>query len=775
MMNINHSAEISLRCAIFNAKKNHSQGDDLADKIKHNAMSNLDLIHQAEGLFNGVLSNSSVQAAAISAAIQGIALAYQAINSELSEARYKRKRFVEECETHLASFSISATKELNELSQEELAIKKFYEMIQKLCPNIIDYFGVNVHKSKEINEEFYYAALPFYRMSLSLQQNGVIANKIDAHRQAIFLFLKTGLPVSIYYDKFKKYSRIWLQIQALFNAYNYLNHLKAPRFILSALANLLWNLQHPVNPDTGIPLSLDECVSVCHRASMFLNELLNPSQFSYLQTIDDSKKTLQQALYSIELLIKSLQNAFEYDSLHEINLVDISKHTHSAIRIMANKLLELIYKHENAAEKLVGQIMIMGEMLMQNHDLYNYFHQLQEKFNPKFTNPTARTLIDVLNLFAHQTPQKRKMIGQQMINSGCEAHIQFAYQLLTFNQNFLDKFEKIIIGNLKIHHCEQKITYRKTATHFIPLTLLVMESFTVFRDTRPKKIEHIESENSLYDLQNTTHDKKQRNDILNDAASQTDDHYYNWSLSKFLNVESSFHTSLDMLLSYHNKMRLNTIEIDIASFQVSENRALLLNKNFKKKLLDTLNNTFAFYSDLSNRFNDVESHMLYDMSLQREQKRILQPMLDDLSAIIQSIQKSITTVNSIISSDSFEQEERERQQEKIGLASMSMDETNFLARSIILSPKRKSTPNFFIPEEEILPPKQEFLSQKFLINLGLGNILVLGLLFLVNSLVPLFAINCYLSLIIALVLVTSSTGYFYHTNKKTPENPLLSI
>jgi hypothetical protein len=795
MMNLMHSSEISLRSAVFNAKKSLQEGENLAEKIKTQALGQIELVNQAEGLITGVMGSDTFQSAAINAAIKGVELAYQAISSELTEARYKRKRFVEECETHLASFSILASKELSEFSWEELAIKKFYEMVKHRCPDIIEYFGINLHQSSEFDGEYYYAVLPFYRMSLALQQNGVIANKIDAHRQAIFLFLKTGLPLSYYYEKFKNYSRIWLQIQGVFNSKNYLNHLKAPRFIISALANLLWNLQHPVNPETGIPLTLVECVAMCHRASMFLNELLNPSQYEYLGLIDNSERHMQQAVSTTELLIKSLQSAFEYDRLHEINLSDISKHMHSALRIMSNKLLELIYQDENASEKLVGQIMIMGELLMQNHDLYNYFHPLQTKFNPKFTNPKARTLIDVLNLFAHQTPGKRNAICQSMIKSGSESHIQFAYQLRSFHQNFLDQFEGIVIMNLKITKFEQRVIFQKTASHFIPLILLVMESFTVFRDTRPKKMtEHAiasDIDESIYDLQNTTHDRKQRHDILSDAANRTGEHYYNWSLSNFLTMRSSFHDSLDMLLSYQNEMRLKTMELDILAFKVSENRGLLLKPLFKNDLLQNLSEIHEFYNDLTVKFTDVQNHMHADLKLHRDQKRVLQPMLDDLEAIIQSIQKSITMVSTIMTSSKFEEQEKDRRAERLGYSQSPAPSGPRTAGPSLFSrtPMQRMNSTQSVAEEEAQnthlinyfddadekfecelprPPLNTIFTQKFLMHAALSNIFLIGVVLLFNCFWPIFALNFYLSLTLSLACLGLSTGaYFYESI--TPE------
>lgn len=789
-MNLIHSSEISLRSAVLNAKKTLKKGENLAEKIRTQALGQMELVQQAEGLFSGIKNSESIQSAAISIATKGIELAYQAIRDELTEARYKRKRFVEECETHLATFTISSAKELSEYSVEEHAIKRFYEMLQSKCPDIIEYFGIQVHQAEDSPEEHYYAVLPFYRMSFALQQNTVIANKIDAHRQAIFLFLKTGLPIQYYYDKFKNYHRLWLQLQGIFNSKNYLNHLKAPRFMISALANLLWNLQHPVNPQTGIPLSLIECVSICHQASMFMNELLNPSQFEFLPYLDSQAKHLSQNLCRTELLIKSLQNVFEYDRLHEVNLADISKHMHSALRIMSNKLLELIYQDEFASEKLVGQIMMMGELLMQNHDLYAYFHDFDEKATPRACNKKARTLIDVITLFAHQTPGNRNLICQNLIKTGAETHIQFAYQLREFHESFLDKFEGIVIMNLKIPQLERKEIFNKTARHFIPLIILVMESFTVFRDTRPRKtIEHNSSsdvDESIYDLQNTAHDRKQRNEILNDAAGPESTRYYNWSLSKFLKVKSSFHDSLDLLLSYQNQMRLETQALDVAAFQVAENRALLLKKKFKDDLIQKLQGLHLFYSQLTIQFNDVESKMHADLKLHRDQKRVLQPMLDELEATIQAIQKSISIVKSIVSNAKFEEQEKERVAEHLGSSAASTEGPQyktsntsfFYSRNPIKTSRYESgdkpskSPELLVENIDYALPKpttNTLFNSHFFYQVTLANLCIVGMIFLANTIWAFLAMSQFYSLMISITSLCLSFGAFFY-EAITPED-----
>lgn len=671
-MNLLNSSEISLRAAVFAAKRTLAPGENFAEKIRTQALGKLEIAHQAEGLFQGVKESGTLEAAAINTAVAGLQMAYQAISSELKEAKFKRQRFVSECETHLASFVIDTQKELNELTKEEKAIRLFYKIANQKCPEFIDYLGMNMHTNQETPHIQYYTVLPFYRMSQALEQNGVIASIIDHHRQAIFLFLKTGLPLQAYYDTFKAHSKIWLQMMALIHSSNYLNHFRAPRFIVTALANLLWNLQHPVNIDTGIPLTLTESVNICYKAGMFLNDILNPNQFPFVEMIDDSDHHLQKNLAKTELLIKSLHMAFDHERLHEINLNDVSKYLHTSLRLMSNKMLELIYHRENASEQLVGQIMIMGELLLQHHRLYTYFSHLLNStiYVPHNTNQPPVTLIDVIAIFTHSTPDKRDKIFQRLKASGQEPEIQLAGQLKEFHQSFLQPFEMKVIEKLQLSKQRRHDIYVRTASHFIPLLLLVMESFTVFKDTRPKKtsedefMPEVDRTISIYNLDKSVHDCRQRQEILKDAAKNEGRVHYSFSLTCFLGDKARSQRDMDLLLQYQNKIRLHTLKIDYYAYQIKENRAELLKSSFKKEVLDYLETTIEFLTSLNDNFSSVEKSMLLDSQLHRDQKRILQPMFDELEKMIDSIQKSINMVKSIMSSKDFDKNEKERIQER---------------------------------------------------------------------------------------------------------------
>ncbi len=671
-MNISYSSEISLRSAIICAKKASNNEESLVENIKRHALNQMELVQKAEGLMTGLKSADNVEKAAISAAIHGIEIAYKAISYGLEEAKFKRRQFIEECDKSLATFCIDNNKETSEFSSHEWAVKQFYHLMQKRCPDLIEYCGISITEKAEQEKVQFFSVLPFYKMSQSLPQNNIIASKLDQLRQAIYLFLKTGLPLEKYYQKFKEASVTIWKISSLFDADSYLNYYRAPRFIITALANLLWNLKHPVDIMTGAPLCLSDAISLSYDIEIFLNDLLNPSQYPQLEFIDSKSKRVSQTLLKVETFVKALRRGFDYERLHEINLHEVSKHMHSALKVMSNKLLELIYHDELAAEIVVGQIMVMGTLFIQNPLLYIHFYSELPQYTPDQLNPKPCTIIDVLIVFAHLPPARRLKLCQKLIDSNLEAETQLAYHLREFHQICLEPFETIALENLDISKKNKYEKYQLSATYFLPIIFLVMESFAMFRDTRP----HQQTPDALdvtglpdefaqiYDLDGTLPDKIQCQNILDLAAQSDREGYYHWSISIFLKNKGKTQQNIDNLLIWQNEMRCRTSDLDRYADKIQENRVWLQFPTFQQELIQFLSEIAQLYRQLNEKFCSIESQMQSNSKIHRDEKRVLQPMLDDLEIILESTQKSIGQVSSVISDPEFCDYEKEKFNEK---------------------------------------------------------------------------------------------------------------
>lgn len=656
MKNINTS-ELSLRRAVILSTQPSSTEKNIAQAIKSSALEQADLISQAQGLVSEIVQDPNLQKEAIGLAVQGIELAYHVLSTHLLETSFQRKQFVDECDNHIVSFTLNKDKEKPDFYKEEVAIQTYWELIQNECRDFVSYFGIQSNPNVDNPKITRLSIMPFFRMSQALPQKSLIASIVDQHQHAIFLFLKTGLPNKEYYQLYKETPRFFLQVEGVFIKQNYLNRFRAPLFIINSLANLLWNLQHPVDPTTGSPLALLERINLCIKAELFINQILDNYEESIFYKIDNYDGSLKYYLLQVERLIKSLHSAFQYQSLNEINLEDVSFCMHRASRIMANKILELIYQKPDASETLIGQIMYLGEMIIQTPSLITKAFPKAKDPHLLGLNPVPSTLTDMLILFSHIKSKHRKQLYSRLRSEQKDVYLELARVLEHIDIQFLSPFEILLLKHQSKTKAYTTEKQSWIARHFLALLSLIMECFTVFQDTRVK-------DNEI--LQHCLSDYQQRDFIIRMAASGNQDKYYRWSLSLFLqNPKGISIKGIDELLGELNQMRLMTELLDKLGSIVLENRILLQQKNFQKTIVGALKKIRESFRTIENRLNRVEDEMNRDEMIQRSEKRILKPMFDDVEATIDSIQKSITQVNYVINNPGFNQQQQLEIQSKI--------------------------------------------------------------------------------------------------------------
>ncbi len=644
---MNNTLETSLRHAVALSQKQPSSNDDIALSLQQNAFSHLDLISQAQGLIGGLKDNAAQHKQAIAMAIEGIQIAYHVLSSQIQEASFQRKQLVDECENYLATFVINKDQEKEAFSTEELAIQYYWELIQKECKSFISYFGIQSQTQAQTPKISRLSIMPYFRMSQALPQKSLILSALEQHQHAIYLFLKTSLPNDAYYGDYKNSSSFFLKMESFWQSHNYLNRIRAPLFIINSLANLLWNLEHPVDINTGISMTLSESIASCKKAASFLNQLLDGYEHSLMSQMD-SQKRLKSYLFQIELYIKSLQSAFEYESLHELNIKDVSSSMHRALRIMIKNIIELMYQDQNACEHIVGQLMYLGELLMHSPNLvHKTFPQASVI---EALNPIPCTLMDMLILFCHHKPQQRTEIVERLsLDPKKEIDTELARVLENIDNKFLAPFEVIALKDEQTscyRTSEQQVTIAK---QFIPLITMIMASFACFDDTRTTA--HIEKKDILSD-------KKQRELILKNAEDNT---YYQSDMSILLKNHSA---SLDKLLKAQNQMLNLTQLMDEIGSLIIENQILLQLKEFQHMVLDCLKRTCKAYNELGIKLIDIEKSIHHDDTILRNEKRIIQSLLDDLTDTIDTIKKLIGDLSTAMTCPGFTEEQKLNMLEK---------------------------------------------------------------------------------------------------------------
>jgi hypothetical protein len=655
-MNNENASEISLRRAVAIGSKKANP----ISAIRDAANSQLSILQQAGGAL-GSLDTKSLQADAIGLAVQGLEVAYHVLSMKSLESKMKRQQFARECSYYLATFTLNLEKEKYDFYTEEKAIQAFIDLSKKEYTSLYSYLGIQEQVEDQIH---HYSILPYYRMSQSLEQKNLASTRIDEHQQSIFLLLKTGLPNTIYYNRFHQSSKFLLQIEGVLSGDNYLNHYRAPLFIINAVANLLWNLQHPVHHDTGISLPLSRCIEKCIKANLFINDLIDHRLINSL----DSENILKQFFIKVNIYIENLKKTFEEQLTNQVNLQDVSSSMHHALRIMAEKIMELIYHDEFAAHRLIDKFMFIGQLILKDPK-----PSLIEQAYPKLPrkkilalNSHPCTLTDFIILFLHDTPSIRLQRIKKLQQSKSELLQSLGKTLEEINSAFIVPFEKIALERApqEVQKLWDKSdTFLWITKNFIAFMTMIMECYTIFDDTRSKSLVH-------YDTSLT--DKQQRDIILNEASSKADNSYYLWSLSIFLTNESPAAHNFDQLLYEQSKMIMMTDLLDDLGDIILENRIFLQQPEFQSMLIDCLKKILKEYQNFNVMINKIENAMNNSESILRHEKRILQPMLDDLESMLDSIQESIKFLNQVIKHQDFT-----AQQQQIMLAKTANIQAQF--------------------------------------------------------------------------------------------------
>lgn len=655
-MNHVNTSEISLRRAVALGSKSADPIQAICDA----ANSQLDILQQASGALSG-LDSKSLQAEAIGLAVQGLAVAYHVLSMKTLENKMKRQQFSRECENYLASFSLNLEKEPFDFFVEEQAIQAFLKLSNQEYRGLYNYLGIQEQVEDKIHR---YSILPYYRMSQALKQNNLAATRLDEHQQSIFLFLKTGLPNTLYHERFQKSWKISLQLEGFIYGENYLNLYRAPLFLINAIANLLWNLQHPVHSDTGISLPLSRCIEKCIQADLFINHLIEHPTIKKI----DPEHILHDFFIKVCVYIENLKKTFEEKLTSEVNLNDVSSSMHHALRIMAEKLMELIYRDNLAAHRLIDKFMFLGQLILKEHNnlVRKVYAQLPSKHIPVL-NEHPCTLTDFIILFLHDTPSTRNKRIRQLKKDKNE-HMQILARTLDeIHQQFIMPFELIAINRIPKSSkktWDQSDAFLWIAKNFIAFMSMIMECYTIFDDTRPKH-------SAIYETSMT--DKKQRELILREASSKENPSYYLWSLSIFLAHHSQAPLNFDELLFEQSRMLLMTDLLDNLGNIIMENRIFLQHAQFQQILIDCLKKMLKAYQRFNGVLNDIEKAINNSETILRHEKRILQPMLDDLEATLDSIQASIQSVNQVIGHENFSS-----QQQQLLLAKTAAVQAQFL-------------------------------------------------------------------------------------------------
>lgn len=658
--------ELALRTAVNTTTRDLlSDAGSEAEKIKAVALNRAQELIKGNADDSAMSAQISAQSEAIAIAIEGLAIAYRLLTKQLEVLDDKRLSFDQERQAGIATFTIPTKIEEGKLTKQEKAITGFLEAAFRNT-SFSTYLGIHTADFTDKGTKFY-SILPFYRMSEALGQPVASIKPLDRQRMAINLFFQSALPYAIadIETGFQKDWRFTQLFVSMFKRRNYLNDRRAPRFIMMGLSNLLWNLQHPVDPNTGFPLSVNERIELCREVEQFLNQLLNPDSPPYLEGINNSENCLMSFMRKVEVHTKALRAAYEEERLNEINIQDISDSAHRALRIMDTSIFKLIYRRKNvltnkdepdekAARDLAYTVMYLNQLLIRKPDLVDYFRVYADKIpEGAGLNMPLVTVVDVLIICCHLSWFERNHLLESLTLSGVDSGKEFAAELRKFDQKFIKPIKKISKEELQVtrffnpKHQQSGIL---TARRLIPLISLVIEDYRVDVDT-PASIQRAKSSEESSTTTRIFTGKEQVKRI-NESAKIGDD-YYTWLLSPFVRLGAMAALRLDELPKFQYRMTQMSILMDDVGELVNNYRNFLQHKSFQDFLLKCLGRVKSEYELLENKIDEVDGYLAQDEYMSRSLRDILLPMTKDLDRSLKSFATASANFERVVSAPDF--------------------------------------------------------------------------------------------------------------------------
>ena len=282
------------------------------------------LVHGSEDIKKQIgshIGSIGWQEGLVAVGIAGLTSAYMAGAEQLKNLGRQRLDFDIELAAGNATFLIPTNVERLKLKKEQGGMAAYLELAKK-HGKIFPYLGIKQTQLKQDSikvEGSLLSCLPFYEMSRQLPESLSTDSPSEKIRQSISRFFRTQMKLYLkdLKNNFNENSQFVDYFRSAWQGDNFLNNYRGPRFIIMSLGNLLWNLQHPVDPATKFPLTLNEKIELCEQARLFINDLLKKSdkpnkktEKFYLDALDSSGK-LSEFVRMIEIYTIELKEAYE--------------------------------------------------------------------------------------------------------------------------------------------------------------------------------------------------------------------------------------------------------------------------------------------------------------------------------------------------------------------------------------------------------------------------------------------------------------------------------
>ncbi len=632
--------EFALRKAILG----FSEGADLSF-VEQQALSHVATLVKGTVGASEQAGQLSLQQEAISLAIGAIKFSYQAVSHQLKRLGHARLAFYKERKAQVATFLIPTNKEYRDLSSEQKTMNAYYRMFIG-NDRMLKFLGLKVDEVKQEDkksEGIFLSCIPYYKMSKMIPHSYSSQTPSEkVHRQiGLFFQAKVEHYLEEIDNDFDDNWKIADFFRSSWEKGNFLNNYRGPRLIIMTLANLLWNLQHPVDIKTGFALTTDEKITLLCEVQVYINQLLNAEKEPEIENFDYDGSFITY-VKQVEVYVSELLNAYQEEKLHSLNLKEVTDAAHRSARILNNNVFKLIFKEDEMALKLADHIGYMNLLLRADNHILKLINE-SEHIN-YLVNVPARTIADVLIVFANLNKSQQKRLIKELASEKSSSRNCLATTLSEFRTVFLKPIYKHFHKRGATAE-EKKITNwltRKAANHILPLIGLAIEDHRVDvsvnnevaikNAARMRRTRFVSARDQFKEITRLAFENEKAHKLG-----------YAWSLSTYVDIDKSIARDIDELPLKQYKIGELTELLDLIHDFISQYRSFLQYKPFKEFVLKTLSLIGKNFHELQNLISSLDEKINRDTTHNRS-------LIDTIKSMDQSLLGEISTFRAVVES-----------------------------------------------------------------------------------------------------------------------------
>ncbi|MDF1678648.1 MAG: hypothetical protein P1U32_08155 [Legionellaceae bacterium] len=438
----------------------------------------LERVIDSEGRsFVDALKDKKAAGVAIVVAFKAVGKLVDFIKEGSRTLKAKRKHLRDQMK--LGSFVFVVPDDEDDFSSEQRFIDEFMELVRETpIANLESLLGIRTLEPEKSGDSTAYCVFPFSDMDTGATEDvsntealGTTLSEIHGRLTVTLPKLRKRLLQSFKgpskgWKSYLKRPKNWLRSKT--EGDNYLNDYIQALFMLTSISNLLWNLQHPMDPDTKKRLSPEECIELCEEVDSFLTAILGSTLPPRLQ--EKSREPWADYISTARILVRDLQKAYELERLKTFPIKPLATHARETVKMTSIALFELLYQARteelekgrddpSAAEGLVETLRDLRRYLSINPNILKPFETRFELLPKRVANlkdgkdlhdvlnSKPETLMDVLIIFSHLPPEERDAIKNELRlqeAEGQENSGRFLRNLETFDREYIQTLDKTL-------------------------------------------------------------------------------------------------------------------------------------------------------------------------------------------------------------------------------------------------------------------------------------------------------------------------------------------